>query len=100
MLPARYATALSLALVGATASADPLVDVIDRSAVRTVLDGVLGDWSGALNAVDGASQVTDGAAALWERTARAPDVVVYVATLLLWGAALAVIFRPARSPAG
>jgi hypothetical protein len=63
MRPARYATALSLALASAAAQADPLVDVIDRTAVRTVLDGVLNDWSGALNAVDAAAQVTEGAAA-------------------------------------
>lgn len=63
MRPARHVLALSLALAATISQADPLVDVIDRSAVRTVLDGVLGDWSGALSAVDEASQVTDGAAA-------------------------------------
>ncbi len=63
MRRARRFVLTSLLLAAARAEADPLVDVVDRGAARVVLDGVVREWSGALAAVDEASQVTAGAGA-------------------------------------
>ena len=47
-------------LLSARASADPLVDLVDRGAARVTLDGVLREWTSALSAVDDSSHVVEG----------------------------------------
>lgn len=53
-------TLTAAVLLSARASADPLVDLVDRGAARVTLDGVLREWSSALTAIDDSSHVVEG----------------------------------------